>query len=93
MICFFLMKKSYQVIMKAKMIKESCKLFLIYFFICQIIKFNILHIFKFFSFNNILYILITFLCYALITNGSWIKEVDFSLDFFAHSGNHNASYH
>ena len=66
----FLMKKSYQVITKAKMIKESCKLFLIYFIRCQIIKFSLLHIFKFLSFNNTLYILITFLCYALITDGS-----------------------
>ena len=80
-------------IMKAKIIKESCKLFLIYFIICQIIKFSILHIFKFFSFNNTLCILITFLCYALITNGSWTKEADFSFDLFAYSGNHNASCH
>ena len=85
----FLMKKSYQVIMKAKMIKESCKLFLI----CQIIKFSLLHIFKFLSFNSTLYILITFLCYALITNVSWTKKVDFSFDFSAHSGNHNTSCH
>ena len=70
----FLMKKIYQVITKAKMIKESCKLFLISFIICQIIKFSLLHIFKFLSFNSTLYILITFLCYAFITNGSWIKR-------------------
>ena len=89
----FLMKKSFQVITKAKMIKESCKLFLIYFIICQIIKFSLLHIFKHLSFNSTLYILITFLCYALITDGSWIKKVDFSFDFFAHSGNHNTSCH